>query len=113
MTDRVTFIVHLPAKPETRERFERLLLDVLKHCSGEDHFVECHVHRSQDDPNLYVLHETWSCSKQYFLENYLNAAYREEYVQAAPDLLSKPMSIEFLDTVVSIPRRQGELAARA
>ena len=104
MNEGVTFLVNLTAKPETRATFERLLLDVLKHVSREKHFVRCHVHRSQDAPDLYVLHETWSCSKDYFLQHYLSAPYKKDYEAAVPDLLSKPMSILFLDTVVTIDK---------
>jgi quinol monooxygenase YgiN len=105
MGDRVTFLVELEAKPESRESFERLLLNVLHHVSGEEHFVLCHIHRSQDNPNLYVLHETWACTKEYFLEHYLKAPYKKEYEEAVPLMLARPMEIEFLDTVASIPKR--------
>ena len=106
MPSRVTFLVELEAKPDTRETFERLLLDVLRHVSAEKDFELCHVHRSQDNPNLYVLHETWSCTKDHFLEHYLKAPYKKEYEEAVPSLLARPMSIQFLDTVTSIPKRQ-------
>jgi quinol monooxygenase YgiN len=105
MADRVTFLVELEAKPDSRETFERLLLDVLDHVSREKDFELCHVHRSQDNPNLLVLHETWSCSRQYFLEHYLKAPYKKEYEEAVPWLLARPMSIQFLNAVVSIPKQ--------
>lgn len=105
MANRVTFLVELEAKPDSRERFERLLLDVLANVSAEKDFVLCHIHRSQDNPNLYVLHETWSCTKDYFLEHYLRAPYKKEYEEAVPALLARPMSIQFLDTVASIPKQ--------
>jgi quinol monooxygenase YgiN len=106
MANGVTFLVELEAKPETREMFERLLLDVLRNVSREKDFVLCHVHRSQDNPSLYVLHETWACTKDYFLEHYLNAPYKREYEEAVPMLLARPMAIQFLDTVTSIAKRQ-------
>ena len=102
--DGVTFLVYLHAKAETRQRFEELLLEVLKHVAGEQHFVQSFVHRSQDDPNFIVLHETWSCTRDYFMEHYLKADYKKEYEEALPALLSRPLEIQFLDTVTMFSR---------
>jgi quinol monooxygenase YgiN len=103
-SDGVTFLVYLHAKAETRQRFEELLLDVLKRVACEQHFVQSFVHRSQDDPNLIVLHETWSCSRDYFMEHYLKTDYKKEYEAALPGMLSRPLEILFLNTVTTFPR---------
>lgn len=97
--NRLTFIVHLPAKPEHYAELEASVRQVLADMSHEPDFLECTLHRSQDDPNTLVVYESWSCDRAYFLQHHLSRPYRAEYERALPERLAAERRIEFLDDV--------------
>ena len=99
MSATVSFIVHLPARPERREELESGLVKVLDQMAGEPDFVRTDVHRLQDDPDTLVLYETWACSREYFMSHHLGRAYRRDYEAVLPGLLKSPRTIEFLEPV--------------
>jgi quinol monooxygenase YgiN len=82
--NRLTFIVHLPAKPERYADLEAGVRQVLTDMSREPDFLNCTLHRSQNDPNTLVVYETWSCDREYFLQHHLPRHYRAEFERELP-----------------------------
>lgn len=97
--NRLTFIVHLPAKPERYAELEASVRQVLTDMSHEPDFLECTLHRSQNDPNMLVVYESWSCDREYFLQHHLPRPYRAAFERALPERLAAERRIEFLDDV--------------
>jgi len=96
---RLTFIVHLPAKPERYAELEAAVRQVLRDMSSEADFIECTLHRSQSDSNTLVVYESWSCSRDEFLAQHLSRPYRAGFERDLPERLAAPRRIEFLDDV--------------
>jgi quinol monooxygenase YgiN len=101
VSEKTSFIVHLPGKPEAREALYSSLLEVLDAMSSEPDFVNTYLHRSIDDPDTLVLYETWACSPQYFQEHHLKKPYRVDYEQKLRGLLKADRRFEWLDPVRS------------
>ncbi|MEM5428791.1 putative quinol monooxygenase [Cupriavidus oxalaticus] len=99
MTQNISFIVHLPGKPEHREELEARLLTVLDAMSEEPDFINTYLHRSAEDDDTLVLYETWACSREHFLSHHLSRPYRQSYEAALPGLLKAQRTIEFLTPV--------------
>jgi quinol monooxygenase YgiN len=97
MSETISFIVHLPGKPEHREELESKLLDVLERMTEEPDFVNTSLHRSKAEPDTLVVYETWACSPEYFRSHHLGLPYRQAYEAALPKLLSRERTIEFLE----------------
>jgi quinol monooxygenase YgiN len=96
---KLTFIVHLPAKPERYAELEAGVRQVLQDMSHEPDFIDCTLHRSQNDSNMLVVYESWSCSREYFLKHHLPRHYRAEFERELPDRLAGERRIEFLGEV--------------
>lgn len=96
---RLTFIVHLPAKAERYEQLEAAVRHVLQDMSHEPDFLHCTLHRSQNDSNTLIVYESWSCTREYFLQHHLPRHYRSEFERELPERLAAPRRIEFLDDV--------------
>ncbi|MRW85444.1 antibiotic biosynthesis monooxygenase [Pseudoduganella sp. FT26W] len=96
---RLTFIVHLPAKPERYAELEAGVRQVLTAMSHEPDFLECTLHRSQNDPNTLVVYESWRCDREYFLQHHLPRHYRADFERELPGRLAAERRIEFLDDV--------------
>ena len=107
MSDTVSFIVHLPAKPEVRGQMRKMLFEVLDAMAKEPDFINTWVHEDLNDPDTLVLYENWACSREYFIEHHLNKPYRQAYEAALPDLLSRERRIEFLRGIRSYPGKSA------
>ncbi|WP_394778120.1 putative quinol monooxygenase [Undibacterium sp.] len=105
MSDSISFIVHLPAKPEVRERMRKMTFDVLDAMSAEPDFINTWVHEDLNDPDTLVIYENWACSRDYFLQHHLSKPYRQAFEAALPDMLSHERRIEFLKGIRSYPGR--------
>jgi len=106
--NRLTFIVHLPAKPERYAELEAAVRQVLTDMSQEPDFLECTLHRSQNDPDTLVVYESWSCDRDYFLQHHLPRHYRADFERQLPERLAAPRRIEFLDDVAPPLRLSAE-----
>ena len=104
MSEKTSFIVHLPGKPEAREELYSSLLEVLDKMSHEPDFVNTYLHRSTEDPDTLVLYETWACSAQYFVSHHLKKAYRVNYEGKLKDLLRSERRFEWLEPVKAYER---------
>ena len=103
MSNTVSFVVTLSAKPETSARMRELLVGVVDAMSKEPDFINTWVHEDLNDPHTVILYETWACSKEEFLEHHLNKSYRLAYEAVLPDLLAKPRTLEFMKIIASYP----------
>ena len=92
----VSFIVYLPFRPQVREVARKLFFEVIEEMSHEPDFISASVHEDMNDSNIIVVYETWSCSREHFIENHLTKAYRLAYEEQLPALLSGARRIEFL-----------------
>lgn len=110
MSEKTSFIVHLPGKPEAREELYASLLEVLDEMSNEPDFVNTYLHRSTDDPDTLVLYETWACSPPYFQAHHLKKAYRVDYEQKLSGFLKADRRFEWLDPVRSYEKSAKRLA---
>ena len=105
MSNTVSFIVHLPTKPEHRDRMRAMLTAVVDTMAREPDFVNTWVHEDLNDPDTLVLYETWACSREYFIAHHLAQPYRQEYEAALPQLLSAERRIDFLTVLKAYPDR--------
>ncbi|MGU7785065.1 putative quinol monooxygenase [Burkholderia sp. PU8-34] len=105
MSDTISFIVHLPGKPEAREELYSSLVKVLDEMSKEPDFVNTYLHRSADDPDTLVLYETWECSAQYFMDYHLTRSYRVDYEGKLNSLLKADRKFEWLEPIRGFERR--------
>lgn len=108
MSENISFIVHLPGKPEKRDQLYTSLIKVLDEMSHEPDFVNTYLHRSVDDPDTLVLYETWACSARYFQEHHLKKDYRVGYEAELKTLLKSERRFEWLEPVRGYERRTDE-----
>ena len=95
----LTFIVYLPALPERFAALETAVRQVLQAMSSEPDFLQCVLYRSQNDPHTLVVYETWTCTREHFLEHHIHRPYRAAFEEALPSRLAAARRVEFLDEV--------------
>ena len=69
--------------------------DEMRH---EATFVNTLLHRSADDPGLFMLYETWRDRDGFFAVQ-MKRPYRAEYEAKLPDLLRMPRTMTVFETL--------------
>jgi quinol monooxygenase YgiN len=107
LQDQVSFVVHLPFKPEHTALGRRLVMEIVKTMSREPDFINTWVNEIQDEPDTLVLYETWACSRDDFIARHLSKPYRLAYEAQLPALLSGERQIVFLTPLAGFPMRSA------
>lgn len=82
----VAIVLTLHVKPGRVDEFLALLMPVLDAMRHEPSFVNAVLHRSPDDPTLFLLYETWA-DRDDLVQVQIPRAYRQAYVAALADIL--------------------------
>lgn len=86
-------------KPGLRSRYLQMLEPVLQGVKVDPWCKSIIVHTDENDPNLVVLYEVWAGSRERFDREELAKPYRPEYMEALPDMLERPVEVEWLRPV--------------
>jgi quinol monooxygenase YgiN len=91
VTEKLTVVVRLRAKPGEEQRVEEELSALLAPTRAEAGCINFDLHRSDEDPALFLVHENWES------EAHLNDHFRTPHVEAwlavAESVLAEPMEL--------------------
>jgi quinol monooxygenase YgiN len=88
---KVTVIARARAKSGLEETLLQEILALIPPTRAEAGCINYDLHRSADDPALFMLYENWVSMKD--LEEHLAMPYLEAFKAKAPDLLAEPLEI--------------------
>jgi quinol monooxygenase YgiN len=88
----VAFTVTLHVKPGREAEFLDLLTPVLDAMRHEPSFINAVLHRSPDDPTLFMLYETWADLDE-LVQVQIPRGYRQAYIAALPDVLRQERGV--------------------
>ena len=88
----VAFTVTLHVKPGREAEFLDLLAPVLDAMRHEPSFINAVLHRSPDDPTLFMIYETWT-DRDELVQVQIPRDYRQAYIAALPDLLRQERGV--------------------
>ena len=86
----------VPIKPGSENEYLALVNEVNDAMRHEPTFVNTVLHRSADDPSLFMLHETW-LDREDFFSNQMKRPYREKYEARLPELLRAPREMKVFE----------------
>jgi quinol monooxygenase YgiN len=105
--EQIGFIVHFHLKPGCENQWLSLGPEVIHPMMKEPVFVNFFRLQSKTDPTRFVLYETWSCSKEHFLNVQMKLPYRQKYERLLPDLLVEPRRMELNWRLIRSANKEG------
>ena len=87
-------------KPGCEEEYLTLVSPVNDAMRHEPTFVSTVLHRSADDPTLFMLHETWLDREDFFAVQ-MKRPYRSDYEARLPDFLRRPRTMQVFEPLRS------------
>lgn len=97
MTQQLTLIARLTAKPETAEELGSGLKALIAPTLSEEGAIGYVLHRDNDDANVWVLYETWRSRAD--LDAHFEQPYTKAMMERFPDLLAKEMELTFATAI--------------
>lgn len=88
-----TIYVRFQVKADKQKEFEAELSQLLKGLEQEKTFIEARIHRDLDEPNVIVLYESYSESRESFLNRVPNKPWFKAFLDNLPNLLEKERQV--------------------
>src|SRR6266851_5467250 len=79
-------LVRIPVKAGFENEYLSLINAVIDEMRHETSFVNAVVHRSTEDPTVFLLHETWLGRDEFFTVQ-MKRSYRESYEARLPGIM--------------------------
>lgn len=92
MSEQVTLVAYLKPRPGKEAETKELLLSLVGPTRKEAGCIEYHLHRSNDEPCVFMFYENWRSKKD--LDEHLAMPYLETLFAKKDELLSADITIE-------------------
>ncbi|MGO7733120.1 antibiotic biosynthesis monooxygenase [Rhizobium leguminosarum] len=94
MTTPLTLVATLTAKPEHADEFVAIINGLIEPTLNEEGCIDYNLHRSNDNPNEFVLIEHWRSRQD--LDDHFKQPYTAAALERFPTILSGEMRLQFL-----------------
>lgn len=91
---KLSLVAFLRARPDKAEQLGAWLLSLVERSRAEPACINYDVHRSDEDPTLFVMYENWTGRAG--LERHFEMPYMQEIMAALPGLLREPLELHYL-----------------
>ena len=89
----VTVIAHFYAKPEKRRELEEILNEWPELARCEPGWVDYCLHRSEDDPNVFMFYENWRSQRDF--EKHGRMPYLKAFLDRRMEYLTRDIEVRF------------------
>lgn len=97
MTAQLTLIARLTAKPDKAEELGDGLKALIYPTVKEAGSLGYTLHRDNDDPNVWILYETWKSRAD--LDAHFEQPYTKAMLARFPELLAREMELTFATAI--------------
>ena len=91
-------LVRIPVKAGFENEYLSLINAVIDEMRHETSFVNAVVHRSAEDPTVFLLHESWLGRDEFFTVQ-MKRSCRESYEARLPQIMRAPREITILESL--------------
>ena len=88
----VTVVAYLKARPGSEEETHDLLLSLVAPTLEEDGYIDYLLHRSNDDPGLFLYYENWRSKED--LDEHLAMPHLTTLFEKKDYLLAEPIDVK-------------------
>lgn len=96
-TQQITVVATLKAKAGREEALLKELLALIPTTLKEDGCINYDLHRSRQDPTVFVFHENWTLKAA--LDAHLANTHLTAFMEKADDLLAEPPEIALFEKI--------------
>ncbi|MCW8125841.1 putative quinol monooxygenase [Microbulbifer halophilus] len=97
MEKTLTLVAFIRAKQGLEDELGRRLQALIAPTRQEAGCINYDLHRSNDDPALWMLHENWRSQRD--LDQHFETPYLKDFLDRAGELLAEEMDLRFFSPV--------------
>jgi quinol monooxygenase YgiN len=91
MSEKVTVIAHIRAKPGREQEVKQALLGLCGPTRAEHGCINYDLHQAPSDPTLFLFHENWASKND--LDAHSQSAHLQAWRKRATELLVEPTRV--------------------
>jgi quinol monooxygenase YgiN len=91
MSEKVTVLAHIRAKPGNEREVKQALLELCGPTRAEKGCINYDLHQSPGDPTLFLFHENWASKSD--LDEHSQSAHLQAWRKRAVELLAEPTKV--------------------
>ena len=91
MSEKVTVIAHIRAKPGNEREVKEALLGLCRPTRAEKGCINYDLHQSPSDPTLFLFHENWASKSD--LDAHSQSAHLQAWRKRSIELLAEPTKV--------------------
>jgi quinol monooxygenase YgiN len=97
MTEQLTVIAHLVAKPDKIEETKAFLLGLVSPTRQEAGAIEYHLHQDNENPAEFTFYENWTTRGEW--DAHMTLPHLEEFARRADDLFAVKPHIRLMTMI--------------
>ena len=97
MSQQLTVIAHLVAKPDKIKETRKFLLDLVKPTRMEPGHVEYHLHQDNDNPAEFTFYENWTNRGEW--DAHMELPHLKEFAKRADELFAVKPHIRLMTMI--------------
>lgn len=97
MSEQLTVIAHLVAKPDKIEETKKFLMGLVHPTRKEPGTIEYHLHQDNDNPAEFTFYENWTTRGEW--DKHMKLPHLEEFARRAPDLFATKPHIRLMKMI--------------
>jgi len=97
MSEQLTVIAHLVARPEKIEDAKAFLMSLITRTRAEAGCVDYHLHQSEEDPTSFYFYENWTSRKA--LDEHMETPYLRELVARKAEFLKSDPEVRLMTMI--------------
>lgn len=82
----LTLSIKFTAKPENREMFKEVLINLFNTINSEPNFVNATLHEGLEKPEEFLVYETWNDTVEHFITVQMKKAYAVEFEKTLTEM---------------------------
>lgn len=97
MSEQLTVIAHLVARPNKIEETKKFLLGLCAPTRKEPGCVEYHLHQDNDNPAEFTFYENWASRAEW--DKHMKLPHLDEFARRSDELFAVPVHIRLMTMI--------------
>jgi quinol monooxygenase YgiN len=97
MSNQITTIARLKAKPGAEARLEEALKGLIEPTKAESGCIDYVMHRDLDEPGVYYFYDSWRSQED--LDLHFELPHMKRVLEIAPEVLAEPLKLIRLEKI--------------
>jgi quinol monooxygenase YgiN len=94
--EKLTLSIKFTAKPDNKEAFKQVLIDLFNVINNEENFINATLHQGLENKEEFLVYETWNDTIDHFINVQMKSPYAVEFEKLLDEMEIKREPMAFI-----------------